>query len=72
MQDAFEAGQKEIQPDLTSFRHVLLAWNRAGVGSNEKRAAHRAQGIQLPEHFLNYTHSFHILCCLYAFSLDHI
>jgi len=45
MQDAFEAGQKELQPDLTSFRHVLLAWNRAGVGSNEKNAAHRAQGV---------------------------
>lgn len=45
MQDAYEAGQKELQPNLTSFRHVLLAWNRAGIGSKEKDAAHRAQSI---------------------------
>jgi len=41
MQDAYTAGETEVQPNIDSFKIVINAWSKAG--DNEKDAAHRAQ-----------------------------
>jgi len=43
MQDAYLAGETEVQPNLDSFKMVINAWSKAG--ENEKDAAHRAQRV---------------------------
>ena len=51
MQDRFSAGDDSIQPNMHSFRAVLLAWQRAGnsefcrLQGGEANAAQRAQRI---------------------------
>lgn len=42
MQDRYEAGNTNVQPNVASFRSVLLAWQRAGETND---AAQRAQRI---------------------------
>ncbi|GFH52231.1 hypothetical protein CTEN210_08707 [Chaetoceros tenuissimus] len=42
MQDAYSLGEKDVQPDLESFRLVLKAWSQA---HGEEYAPHRAQRL---------------------------